>query len=123
MSSSYLIFATLAMAAVTFITRALPALIPKKLLDTPWLHRLNESLPLSVMALLILTSLSYQGLSDNAGFQAGLNSAEVHLFMAQIGALLLVLLIYHLSRQLLVSMIVGIAAINGFLWLFTRFLG
>ncbi|MGO3321966.1 MULTISPECIES: AzlD domain-containing protein [Psychrobacter] len=123
MSSSYLILATLAMAAVTFITRALPALIPKKLLDTPWLHRLNESLPLSVMVLLILTSLSYQGLSDNAGFQAGLNSAEVHLFMAQIGALLLVLLIYHLSRQLLVSMIVGIAAINGFLWLFTRFLG
>ena len=123
MSNSYLILATLAMAAVTFITRALPALIPKKLLDTPWLHRLNESLPLSVMVLLILTSLSYQGLSDNAGFQAGLNSAEVHLFMAQIGALLLVLLIYHLSRQLLVSMLVGIAAINGFLWLFTRFLG
>ena len=123
MSNSYLILATLAMAAVTFITRALPALIPKKLLDTPWLHRLNESLPLSVMVFLILTSLSYQGLSDNAGFQAGLNSAEVHLFMAQIGALLLVLLIYHLSRQLLVSMIVGIAAINGFLWLFTRFLG
>lgn len=123
MSSSYLILATLAMAAVTFITRALPALIPKKLLDTPWLHRLNESLPLSVMVLLILTSLSYQGLSDNAGFQAGLNSTEVHLFMAQVGALLLVLFIYHLSRQLLVSMIVGIAAINGFLWLFTRFLG
>ncbi|WP_296190279.1 MULTISPECIES: AzlD domain-containing protein [unclassified Psychrobacter] len=123
MSSSYLILATLAMAAVTFITRALPALIPKKLLDTPWLHRLNESLPLSVMVLLILTSLSYQGLSGDAGSQAGLNSAEVHLFMAQIGALLLVLVVYHLSRQLLVSMIVGIAAINGFLWLFTHFLG
>ena len=29
MSSSYLIFATFAMAAVTFVTRALPALIPK----------------------------------------------------------------------------------------------
>ena len=123
MSSSYLIFATLAMAAVTFITRALPALIPKKLLDTPWLHRLNESLPLSVMVLLIFTSLSYQGLSGNTGLQASLNSAEVHLLMAQIGALLSVLIIYHLSRQLLVSMIVGIAAINGFLWLFTRFLG
>ena len=62
MTSSYLIFATLAMAAVTFITRALPALIPRKVLDTPWLHRLNESLPLSVMVLLILTSLSYQNL-------------------------------------------------------------
>lgn len=119
MSSSYLILATFAMAAVTFITRALPALIPKKLLDTPWLHRLNESLPLSVMVLLILTSLSYQGLSADTG----LNSGEVHLFMAQIGALLLVVVVYHLSRQLLISMIVGIAAINGFLWLFTHFLG
>lgn len=119
MSSSYLIFATLAMAAVTFITRALPALIPKKLLDTPWLHRLNESLPLSVMVLLILTSLSYQNLSATTG----LNSAELHLLMAQIGALLLVMLIYHVSRQLLVSMVVGIAAINGLLWIFTHLLG
>ncbi|HCH26767.1 MULTISPECIES: AzlD domain-containing protein [Psychrobacter] len=119
MSSSYLILATFAMAAVTFVTRALPALIPKKLLDTPWLHRLNESLPLSVMVLLILTSLSYQNLSVTTG----MHSAELHLLMAQIGALLLVLLIYHISRQLLVSMVVGIAAINGLLWLFTQFLG
>lgn len=118
MSSSYLIFATFAMAAVTFVTRALPALIPKKLLDTPWLHRLNESLPLSVMVLLILTSLSYQDLSATTG----IHSAELHLLMAQIGALLLVLFIYHVSRQLLVSMVVGIAAINGLLWMFTQFL-
>ncbi|SJN37491.1 AzlD domain-containing protein [Psychrobacter sp. JB385] len=119
MSSSYLIFATFAMAAVTFVTRALPALIPKPLLDTPWLHRLNESLPLSVMVLLILTSLSYQDLSATTG----INSSELHLLMAQIGALLLVLLVYHVSRQLLVSMVVGIAAINSLLWTFTHFLG
>lgn len=119
MSSSYLILATFAMAAVTFVTRALPALIPKKLLDTSWLHRLNESLPLSVLVLLILTSLSYQNLSVTTG----MHSAELHLLMAQIGALLLVLLVYHISRQLLVSMVVGIAAINGLLWLFTQFLG
>lgn len=118
MTSSYLIFATFAMAAVTFITRALPALIPKKILDTPWLHRLNESLPLSVMVLLILTSLSYQDLSGTTG----LNSAELHLVMAQVGALILVVLVYHVSRQLLVSMVVGIAALNGILWLFGHFL-
>ncbi len=117
MTSSYLIFATLAMAAVTFVIRALPALIPRKLLDTPWLHRLNESLPLSVMVLLILTSLSYQGISASTG----IDSPEWHLLMAQIGALLLVLFIYHISRQLLVSMVVGIAAINGLLWLFSGF--
>lgn len=114
MTSSYLIVATFAMAAVTFITRAIPALIPKKLLDKPWLHRLNESLPLSVLVLLILTSLSYQDVS----FNGSINSAEWHLLGAQIGALLLVLLTYHISRQLLISMVVGIAAINGLLWLF-----
>lgn len=118
MTSSYLLMATFAMAAVTFVTRALPALIPKKLLNTPWLHSLNESLPLSVMVLLILTSLSYQGLSQSIA----LNSPELHLLLAQIGALLLVLFVYHISRQLLVSMVVGIAAINGFLWLFDAFL-
>lgn len=118
MTSTYLILATFAMAAVTFITRAVPALIPKKILDTPWLHRLNESLPLSVMVLLILTSLSYQDLS----LSQNLASPEVHLVLAQLGALAMVLLIYHLTRQLLVSMIVGIATINTLLWVFGSFL-
>ena len=118
MNSSYLIMATLAMAGVTFITRAIPALIPQKLLDRPWLHRLNESLPLSVLVLLIVTSLSYQNLS----LTMGIHSAELHLLLAQIGALALVLLVYHFSRQLLVSMIVGIAAVNGLLWLLDSFL-
>lgn len=114
MNSNYLIIATFAMAAVTFITRAVPALIPKKILDTPWLHRLNESLPLSVMVLLILTSLAYQDLS----LTHDLASPEVHLVLAQLGALALVLLIYHLSKQLLVSMVIGIATLNGLLWVF-----
>ena len=103
------------MAAVTFLIRALPALIPKKILDTPWLHRLNESLPLSVMVLLILTSLSYQDISLIAA-----TSSEMHLLLAEIGALLLVVWVYHVSRHLLVSMVVGIAAINGLLWLFAN---
>lgn len=118
MTSQYLIIATFAMAAVTFITRAIPALIPKKILDTPWLHRLNESLPLSVMVLLILTSLAYQDLS----LSHSLASPEVHLVLAQLGALTLVFLIYHFSKQLLVSMIVGIATLNGLLWVFGQFL-
>ena len=119
MTSSYLIAATFAMAGVTFITRAIPALIPQKLLDKPWLHRLNESLPLSVLVLLILTSLSYSNLS----LATPMSSPELHLLCAQIGALLLVLFIYHLSRQLLVSMIVGIAALNGLLWLLSNLFG
>jgi len=113
MTSSYLIAATFAMAFVTFLTRATPALLPQKLLDTPWLHRLNESLPLSVLTLLILTSLSYQGLTPS------LTNPNLQLLAAQVIALILVLLVYHLSRQLLVSMVVGIATLNGMLWLFS----
>ncbi len=119
MDSNYLIIATLAMAGVTFITRAIPALIPQKLLDRPWLHRLNESLPLSVLVLLVLTSLAYQDIS----FTSGIRSSEWHLLFSQLGALSLVLLVYHFSKQLLVSMIVGIAALNGLLWLFGQLLG
>ena len=37
-------------------------------------------------------------------------------------ALVLVLLIYHISRQLLISMVAGIAAINGLLWLLPQIL-
>lgn len=116
MTNSYLIMAILAMSAVTFITRALPALIPKKLLDTPWLHRLNESLPLSVLVLLVLTSLSYQDVT----LPWSLADNNWQLLLAQLGALGVVLLVYHLSKQLLVSMVLGIAAINGFLWLFSQ---
>jgi branched-subunit amino acid transport protein AzlD len=114
-TNSYLLYAIIAMAVVTFITRALPALIPQRLLNTPWLHRLNERLPLAVLVLLILTSLSYQGLFT--GFTLTAEAGQVAMLTAQIGALIIVLAIYHWSRQLLVSMIAGIAALNAILWL------
>lgn len=113
--NSYLLYAIIAMAVVTFITRALPALIPQRLLNTPWLHRLNERLPLAVLVLLILTSLSYQGLFT--GFTLTAQPGQVAMLTAQIGALIIVLAIYHWRRQLLLSMIAGIAALNAILWL------
>lgn len=124
MSNSYLLYATLAMALVTFITRALPALIPTHYLDQAWLHRLNERLPLAVLVLLILTSLSYQGILEgyldnffNSSATASAQVADnVPLLLAQIGALAIVLAVYHLSRQLLLSMITGIAVLNAILW-------
>lgn len=113
MTNAYLLLAIFAMAAVTFVTRALPALIPQRYLDQPWLHRLNERLPLAVLVLLILTSLSYQGLINLSGNSIILkDSDQFDLLLSQIGALAIVLLVYHYSRQLLISMIVGIAALN-----------
>ena len=107
----YLVAATFAMALVTFLTRITPIILPKRLLDAPLLLAVNKALPLSVMTLLILTSLHWQ--QPNAmSVSLGLSP----LLVAEILALIVVLLSYHWKKQLLLSMLVGIASLNGFLW-------
>ncbi|WP_319800150.1 AzlD domain-containing protein [Psychrobacter sp. I-STPA6b] len=113
MTPTYLIIAILAMAGITFTIRAMPALLPKAYLDTPWLHRLNSNLPLCVLVLLILTSLHY----SPSDFHFQMN-ADTALLLSQIIALIAVLFSYHFFKQLFISMIVGIAMLNGCLWLF-----
>lgn len=112
----YLVAATFAMALVTLLTRITPIILPKRLLDAPLLLAVNKALPLSVMTLLILTSLHWQQqpkLMPNAmSVSLGLSP----LLVAEILALLVVLLSYHWKKQLLLSMLVGIASLNGFLW-------
>ena len=99
------LLAVLAMGAVTFLLRAAPVLLPKAWLKSALLHALNFALPLSVMTLLILASLS-------------LNKATAQpLYLAaEILALLCVWLSYRQWRNVLVSMIIGGAALNGWLW-------
>ena len=107
----YLVAATFAMALVTLLTRITPIILPKRLLDAPLLLAVNKALPLSVMTLLILTSLHWQ--QPNAmSVSLGLSP----LLVAEILALIVVLLSYHWKKQLLLSMLVGIASLNGFLW-------
>ena len=111
----YLIAATFAMALVTFLTRLTPIILPKRLLDAPLLLAVNKALPLSVMTLLILTSLHWQqpnAMPNAMSVSLGLSP----LLMAEILALIVVLLSYHWKKQLLLSMLVGIASLNGFLW-------
>lgn len=111
----YLIAATFAMALVTFLTRITPIILPKRLLDAPLLLAVNKALPLSVMTLLILTSLHWQQpkpMPNAMIVSLGLSP----LLVAEILALLVVLLSYHWKKQLLLSMLVGIASLNGFLW-------
>lgn len=115
----YLIAATFAMALVTLLTRLTPIILPKRLLDAPLLLAVNKALPLSVMTLLILTSLHWQ--QPKAMPNAMPNAMSVSLglsplLMAEILALIVVLLSYHWKKQLLLSMLVGIASLNGFLW-------
>ena len=111
----YLIAATFAMALVTFLTRLTPIILPKRLLDAPLLLAVNKALPLSVMTLLILTSLHWQqpkAMPNAMIVSLGLSP----LLVAEILALVVVLLSYHWKKQLLLSMLVGIASLNGFLW-------
>ena len=112
----YLVAATFAMALVTLLTRLTPIILPKRLLDAPLLLAVNKALPLSVMTLLILTSLHWQqpkAMPNALSVSLGLSP----LLVAEILALLVVLLSYHWKKQLLLSMLVGIASLNGFLWL------
>lgn len=110
----YLVAATFAMALVTLLTRLTPIILPKRLLDAPLLLAVNKALPLSVMTLLILTSLHWQQPKPmSMSMSLGLSP----LLVAEILALIVVLLSYHWKKQLLLSMLVGIACLNGFLWL------
>ncbi|ELA08400.1 hypothetical protein MOMA_07561 [Moraxella macacae 0408225] len=110
-SQLYFIVAIFSMASVTFIIRFMPTFLPKKLLNSPLLLAVNKALPLAVMILLILTSLAW--LDNNQQFNPS------KLLIAQILALIFVLISYHMFRQLFVSMIVGIVCINLFLKILT----
>lgn len=111
-SNSYLWLAILVMAIVTFVIRLMPTFLPSKMLNSPMLLAINQGLPLAVMTLLILSSLKWL---DNGSFQLS------PLLIAQILALIVVLVSYHLFKQLFVSMIIGIASLNGFLFLLKSF--
>lgn len=111
-SNYYLIFATISMAIVTFIIRCMPIILPKKLLSSPLLLAINRGLPLSVMCLLVLSSL--QWFDDSQVFTISLT------LIAQILALVIVLLSYHQWKQLFVSMLIGIFSLNAFLWLLQK---
>lgn len=112
----YLVAATFAMALVTLLTRITPIILPKRLLDAPLLLAVNKALPLSVMTLLILTSLHWQQQPKPMSMSMSMSLGLSPLLVAEILALLVVLLSYHWKKQLLLSMLVGIASLNGFLW-------
>ena len=105
---TYLVLAILVMALITFFTRITPVVLPKRWLDSAVFHAVNQGLPLAVMVLLVLTSLTW--LDHQQHFYVS------KLLVAQIFALLTVLISYHCFKQLFVSMIIGIASLNLFLY-------
>lgn len=103
----FIILSVLVMSAVTFFLRAFPTCVPRKLLDSPYLKTLNVAFPISVMTLLILSFLNFDYLNP-----------DLMTLLSKILALALVLISYHYIKNIFVSIIIGVAALNGFLYLF-----
>ena len=98
--------AMLCMGGVTFLLRAAPLRLPKSWLKAKLLTDLNAALPLSVLVLLLLAALRTDDVHTNGSYLA-----------AELLAVGCVLLVHIRFRNVLFSMIAGVAALNGFLML------
>lgn len=107
MTLTAILIAIMLMGIITFLLRAFPTFVPKRILDSHLLRYLNYALPLSVMTVLIIHSM-------------GIDFAHPDWLsvIAKIAALLLVLGSYILWRNVFLSVIVGVASLNGLLYLF-----
>lgn len=104
MSTTAILISIASMGIITFILRALPTIVPKEWLESFLLKLLNFALPMSVMMVLILSSISID-----------LQALDFIRIFAEIGALLVVLGSYIFWRNVFVSVILGVASLNGFL--------
>ncbi|RRN05451.1 AzlD domain-containing protein [Bibersteinia trehalosi] len=91
----------------TQLCRFIPEFLPKKVLAHPILQKLNKTLPLVIMLLLVLTSLTIPH-----------NNSDMPLLYAQLLALICVILSYKWFKNTLLSVALGIASLNGILWVF-----
>lgn len=87
------------------ICRFLPEFLPKKVLSSPILQKLNKMLPLVIMLLLLLTSLTFPKSGESWGF-----------IFAQLFALICVLGSYIWLKNTFLSVALGILSLNLFLW-------
>ncbi|WP_176059331.1 AzlD domain-containing protein [Paraburkholderia sp. BCC1876] len=90
--------AVAAMSSITVLLRAVPLLMRKSLLRTPWMLRLNRELPLCVMVILVAHSLGGSGASAP--------------LLAEIAALGIVAGSYLHWRNALLSVVIGLAALS-----------
>lgn len=86
------------------LCRFLPEFLPKKILSSPILQKLNKILPLVIMILLLLTSLTFPK-----------NGEEFNTLFAQLFALVCVLGSYIWLQNTFLSVALGILGLNLFL--------
>lgn len=101
-----LLVGILIMGIITLIQRAFPLLVPQRLLRQRWLLALNYALPMAVMTILIMASVSL--FSDKF---------TIVRFSAEIVALIFVLLSYIRWGNVFISLAVGIGTLNAILYL------
>lgn len=107
MDNSYIIAMFIALLIGVQINRFLPLFLPQKFLTHPILQKLNQILPLVIMVLLVLTSLSFP---HTGGSYLKLS--------AQVIALVIVILSYRWLKNVLISIALGILSLNSILFLF-----
>lgn len=106
METINIIYMLIALILGTQICRFIPLILPKAVISHPILQKLNRILPLIIMILLVLTSLSLP--------KAGMGYT---LFLAQIFALITVILSYHWFKNILISVSLGVLNVNLLIWL------
>jgi len=102
--------AVVVMAVITIALRALPMLIRRSIFTRPWMMRLNRTLPLCVMVILLAHALA-DGSEPLATLWPKL--------LAEALALVCVVASYWRWRHALVSVVIGLAALA----LITRVMG
>lgn len=101
MTTIDIIYMLIALMLGTQLCRFLPLFLSKSILSSPILQKLNKILPLVIMILLVLTSLSLPKENEN-----------YHVFIVQIIALIGVILSYKWLKNILVSVGIGILTVN-----------
>lgn len=101
-----ILYLLLALFLGTQLCRFIPWFFPKKWLTLSTLQKLNKMLPLVIMLLLLLTSIKLP--SETNGYA---------LSLAQMLALVSVVLSYKWLNNILLSVSLGILNVNLLLWL------
>ncbi|MDD0823189.1 AzlD domain-containing protein [Mannheimia sp. AT1] len=104
MSTNDILIMFVALILGAQLCRFLPEFLPKKVLSSPILQKLNKMLPLVIMILLLLTSLAFP--KNGEGFNT---------LFAQLFALVCVLGSYIWLKNTFLSVALGILGLNLFL--------
>lgn len=104
MTTKALLISVILMTIITFYLRMASNFTPRRWLQSPILQSLNSVLPMIIMMILILNSLS-------------LSIAEGSEILAKVGGLIGVVLSYLWLRNIFVSITLGILLVNLFSYL------